>query len=102
MPAYYFIYLIIILSSSFMLTRYFVLRKKSPAMLLFLDAIKAENKGNYQEAVAAYEGALSAAKKTRFDGYLKIKIVEKLKLLQTIKTYKSDQAFVRKDNSWID
>lgn len=63
MPAYYFIYLIIILSSSFMLTRYFVLRKKSPAMLLFLDAIKAENKGNYQEAVDAYEGALCEVKK---------------------------------------
>jgi hypothetical protein len=102
MPAYYFIYLIIILSSSFMLTRYFVLRKKSPAMLLFLDAIKAVNKGNYQEAVDAYEGALCKVKKTRVDRYLKNKIVEKLKLLQTIKTYKSDQAFVRKDNSWID
>ena len=101
MPVYYFIYLIAILCSSFMVVRYFVIRKKSLAMLLFLDAVKAENKGNYQEAVAAYEGALSAAKKTRFNGYLKIKIVEKLKLLQTIKTYRSDQAFVRKDNSWI-
>jgi hypothetical protein len=46
-----------------MVVRYFVIRKKSLAMLLFLDAVKAENKGNYQEAVAAYEGALSAAKK---------------------------------------
>jgi hypothetical protein len=63
MPVYYFIYLIAILCSSFMVVRYFVIRKKSLAMLLFLDAVKAENKGNYQEAVAAYEGALSAAKK---------------------------------------
>ena len=32
-----------------MLVRYFVLRKKSAAMLLFLDAVKAENKGNYRK-----------------------------------------------------
>lgn len=99
MPAYYFIYLIIILVSSFMLVRYFVLRKRSLAMLLFLDALRAENKGNYREAVDVYENALSEVKKTRFDRYLKIKILKKLKLLQTIKTYQSDQTFVRKDNS---
>lgn len=95
------IYLMILLALCFMTVRYFVLRRKSPAMLFFLDAIKAENKGNYQGAVDAYEDALCAAKKARLDHYLKIKIVEKLKLLQTIKTYKNDQNFVRKDNSWI-
>ena len=66
-------------------------------MLLFIAAIKAENQGNYQEASDAYENALCEVKKSRFDRYLKIKILEKLKLLQTLKTYKKDQVFVRKD-----
>ena len=101
MPGFYLIYLMILLALCLMMVVYFVRRKKSPAMLFFLDAIKAENKGNYKGAVDAYEDALCAAKKARLDRYLKVKIVEKLKLLQTIKTYKSDQNFVRKDNSWI-
>ena len=66
-------------------------------MLLFIAAIKAENQGNYQEASDAYENALCEVKKSRFDRYLKTKILEKLKLLQTLKTYKKDQVFVRKD-----
>jgi hypothetical protein len=99
MPVYYFIYLIILLGSFFLLVRYFVYRKKSLAMLLFIAAIKAENQGNYQEASDAYENALCEVKKSRFDRYLKIKILEKLKLLQTLKTYKKDQVFVRKDYS---
>ena len=71
------------------------------AMLLFMDATKAENRGDYQEAVIAYENALCEVNKSRFHGHLKIKIMEKLKLLQTVRTYERDQAFVRKDNSWI-
>jgi len=101
MPVYYFVYLIIILSSSFLLVRYFVLRKKSLAILLFISATKSENNGNYPEAVNAFENALCELKRSRFHGYLKIKIIEKLKLMQTIKSYKDDQAFIRKDNSWI-
>jgi hypothetical protein len=101
MPVYYFIYLIILLGSSFLLVRYFILRKKSLAMLLFVDAARYENNGNYQEATNTYENALCQVKKSKFHGGLKIKIMEKLKLMQTIKTYTKDQAFVRKDNSWI-
>lgn len=70
-------------------------------MLLFVNAIKSENNGNYQEAVDAYENALCELKKSKFHGDLKIKIMEKLKLMQTIKTYENDQAFIRIDNSWI-
>jgi hypothetical protein len=70
-------------------------------MLLFINATKSENNGNYQEAVIAYENALFEVRKSRFHGYLKIKIMEKLKLMQTINTYKNDQAFIRKNSSWI-
>ena len=45
------------------------------------------------------KNALCEVKKSRFDRYLKTKILEKLKLLQTLKTYKKDQVFVRKDYS---
>jgi hypothetical protein len=91
----------IILSISFVVVRFFILKKKSLAILLFADAVKAENKGNYQEATNSYENALHEVNKRTFHRYLKIKIMEKLKLLDTIKTYKSDQSFVRKNNSWI-
>lgn len=101
MQGYYFLYSIIALTVCFILVRYFVLRKKSSAMQLFMEATKAENQGNYQEAIDTYENALFEVKKNKLDHYLKTKIVEKLKVLQTIKTYKSDQAFVRKNNSWI-
>jgi hypothetical protein len=70
-------------------------------MLLFKEATKSENQENYQEAVNIYENALSEIRKTRFHRNLEIKIREKLKLMQTIKIYKNDQAFVRKDNSWL-
>jgi hypothetical protein len=101
MPTYYFIYFSILLGISFLLVRYIILRKRSMAMLLFIKATKAENQENYQEAVNIYENALSEVKKTRFHRNLEIKIRAKLKLMQTIKIYKNDQAFVRKDNSWI-
>jgi hypothetical protein len=101
MANYYFIYLIIILGSSFLLVRYLILRKKSVAMLLFIDASKAENQGKYLQAVNTYETALCEVNKSKFHGHLKIIILEKLKVLQTVRTYERDQAFVRKDNSWI-
>lgn len=101
MATYYFVYLIIILCGSFFLVRYFILRKKSVAMQLFMDANKAENQGNYVQAVSGYENALCAVNKSRFHGHLKILIMEKLKVLQTVRCYESSLAFVRKDNSWI-
>lgn len=50
MQGYYFIYSTMVLAVCFILVRYFVLRKKSSAMQLFMEATKAENQGNYQEA----------------------------------------------------
>jgi len=101
MPGYYLIYLIILLTGSFLLVRYLILRKQSVAMLLFMDATKAETQGKYVEAVNAYENALNEVNKSKFHRQFKLVIINKLKLLQTIITYESHQAFVRKDNSWI-
>jgi hypothetical protein len=101
MPTYYFIYSIIILIAFFLLIRYFILRKKSLAMLLFINASKAENQGNYLQAVSGYENALAEVKKSKFHGHLKIIIIEKLKVLQTVRTYESNLGFIRQDDSWI-
>lgn len=101
MPTYYFIYSIFILIGFFFLARYFILKKKSVAMLLFMDANKAENQGKYLEAINVYENALCEVKKSKFHGHLKTIIMEKLKVLQTVRAYESDQAFVRIGNSWI-
>jgi hypothetical protein len=63
--------------------------------------MRAENSGLYEEAAVSYQNALNEIKKTRFHTSLEIKIREKLKLLHTIMTYKKDQDFIRKNNSWI-
>ena len=89
MPTYYIIYLIFFLGGSFFLARYFILRKKSAAMLLFMDASKAENQGDYVQAVNGYENALCEVNKSKFHRHLKIIIMEKLKVLQTVTTYES-------------
>jgi hypothetical protein len=99
MPTYYFIYLIIALGSLIFLIRYFILRTKSAAMLFFVDATKAENERRYLEAVNAYENALCEANKRKFHRHLKIVIVEKLKVLQTVRTYENNLSFIRKENT---
>ena len=101
MPAYYFIYLIVVAGMLFLLVRLFIFGRKSSTSRLLADAIRAENNGDYLEAIAGYENALSELKKSRFQQRLKSKIIEKLKVLYTIKTYNRDQDFVRENNSWI-
>jgi hypothetical protein len=101
MPAYYILYLVIFLGILFLLVRYLFLRKTSLSSQLYSKAIKAENEGLYDEAVISYENALSEIKKNRFHRNLKIKIYEKLKILHTLRTYKKDQGFIRKNNSWV-
>ena len=101
MQAYYFIYLFILLVILFLIARYLILKKKSLAVLYFIKAVKAENNGHYREAVIDYENALIEVKKTRFHKFLEIKIIEKLRVLRTLKVYDKDQSFVRENNSWL-
>ena len=68
---------------------------------LFIKGLRTENSGNFDEATISYENALNEVKKIRFHHSLKNKIIEKLKVLRTIKTYKKDQNFVRENNSWL-
>ena len=101
MEAYYVLYLLIFLGVLFLLIRYLLLRRISLSTQLFIKGIIAENGGLYDEAAVSYENALSEMKKTWFHRSFKIKVREKLKLLDTLRTYKRDQDFIRKNNSWI-
>jgi len=97
----YFVYLIILLAAFFLLVRYIIHRKTSLPIQLFIKGLRTENSGNYDEAAISYENALNEVKKSRFHDSFKNKIIEKLKVLRTIKAYKKDQNFIRENNSWV-
>jgi len=84
-----------------MLVRYIIHRKTSLPIQLFIKGLRTENSGNYDEAAISYENALNEVKKSRFHDSFKNKIIEKLKVLRTIKAYKKDQNFIRENNSWL-
>lgn len=81
----------------FLFVRSLILRKKSLPVTLYVEALRNENSGHFEEARATYENALEEAKKEKFQygGSLKNKIIEKLKVLHTIIEYKNSLHFVR-------
>jgi hypothetical protein len=101
MPLYYFLYLIILLVAFFLLVRYIIQRRTSLPIKLFIKGLRTENSGKFDEATISYENALNEVKKSMFHHSLKNKIIEKLKVLRTIKKYKKDQNFIRENNSWL-
>ena len=101
MPFYYFVYLILLLGGLFLFVRYIIQRKTSLPTQLYIKGLRTENSGNFDEAVVSYENALYEVKKIRFHHNLENKIIEKLKVLRTMKTYKRDQNFIRENNSWL-
>lgn len=82
--------MIIALSLVFLFIRFFVLWKKNIPFELFVEALRDENNGHFEEAVTTYETALNEVKKIRFHGPLKNKIIQKLKLLHTVIEYKNN------------
>jgi hypothetical protein len=62
---------------------------------LFVEALRNENSGNYEEALIAYESALNEVNKIRFHGSLKHKIIEKIRLLHTLIEHKNSFRFIR-------
>jgi len=101
MPLYYVVYLIILLAAFFLFVRYIIQRKTSLPIQLFIKGLRTENSGNFEEATISYENALNEVKKIRFHHSLKNKIIEKLKVLRTVKRYEKDQNFIRENNSWL-
>jgi hypothetical protein len=74
---------------------FLVLRKKNIPVKLFVEALRNENNGYFEEAVITYETALNEVNKIRFHGTLKNKIIAKLKLLRTVIEYKNSLHFIR-------
>lgn len=70
------------------------MRKKNLPVELFVEALRNENSGHYEEALITYEYALAEFKKTRANSNLKNKIIEKIKVLHTIIDYKNSFHFI--------
>jgi len=62
---------------------------------LYAKALRAENNGNFEEAITAYEILLSQCRRVRFQKAFKNKIIGKVKLLHTIIEYNNSSRFVR-------
>ncbi len=95
MPFYNYFFLLIMLSIIILLILFFVLRKKNISVELFVNALRNENNGHFEEAIITYETALNEVKKIRFHSTLKNKIIEKLKVLHTVIEYKNNLHFIR-------
>jgi hypothetical protein len=96
MAFYSYIFLLMILSIIILLFRTFILWKKSVPVELFVEALRNENNGNFEEAIITYETALNKSKKIRFfSNSLENKIIEKIKVLHTIIDYKNNLRFTR-------
>ena len=92
---YYYIYLLIALTGIFLLIKFLVARKKNIPVEFYFAALKNENNGFYEEAVINYEKALTEAKKSRYHQLLKVKIIEKIKVLHTVIDYQNSARLVR-------
>lgn len=99
MPTYFLVYFAILFVSSILLVRVLILRRSSPATRLYVKAIQAENRGDFEEAVSTYKDALIEVQKIKFQRNLKERIIAKLKVLHTVNKYKADQGFIREKNS---
>lgn len=55
-----------------------------------------ENNGQYEEAVTAYENALSEANKVKSGSRLKSKIIARIKMLHTVIEYNKTMRYVRR------
>jgi len=73
----------------------FFLKKKGLPVELFIEGLRYENNGHFNEAITNYQNALSEAKKNRFQEDLENKIIQKLKVLNTIIEYQRNFGFAR-------
>ncbi|HSU28685.1 MAG TPA: hypothetical protein VLJ68_09910 [Chitinophagaceae bacterium] len=83
---YIIVFIVLILIISYLI-RVRILRKKTVPVKLFFEALRNENSGEFEVAVSLYNEALSEAKRLRGHNDLEYKIIEKLKLLNTVIAY---------------
>lgn len=78
------------------LFRRFVPKENNVTVELFAEALRNENSGYFESAIATYERALKTVKKNRYHGSsLKSEIIAKLKTLNTVIEYKNGFHFGR-------
>jgi len=70
-------------------------KKKDLPVELFVEGLRYENDGHFDEAIINYENALSEVKKNRFHRELENRIIQKLKVLHTISEYRKNIQFIR-------
>ena len=98
-PLYYYFLLLTGLAIIIIVTivlRSLVFPKNNISVDLFNEALRNENNGLYEEALANYESALIEVNKTRFHSNFKNKIIEKLKVLHTLIEYNNGVRIMRK------
>ena len=71
------------------------LKKKDLPVELFVEGLRYENDGHFDEAIINYQNALSEVEKNRSHRELKHRIIQKLKVLHTIIEYKKNFQFTR-------
>jgi hypothetical protein len=64
----------------------------------FIEAIKEENNGRYEEALVNYQSALDELERIHDHSSMKYRVIEKKKLMYTIIEYKKNSSFVRQIN----
>ena len=95
MTFYYYIILFIGLSIIILVLRFLLSKKKNISVDLFNEALRNENNGLYEEAVAYYERTLMEVNKIRFHSTFKNKIIQKLKVLHTLIEYNNGVRIIR-------
>ena len=95
MPFYYYFIFFIGLSIIILVLLFLVSPKKDISVDLFNEALRNENNGLYEEAIANYESALSEVNKTRLHNTFKKKIIEKLKVLHSLINYNSSVRIIK-------
>jgi hypothetical protein len=95
MPFYLYFVFFIGLSIIIIAFSFLVSPKKNLSVDLFNEALRNENNGLYEEALANYESALNEVNKTRFHSTFRNKIIEKLKVLHTLIEYNNGVRMIR-------
>ena len=72
-----------------LVTLRFIYEKQSVPSISFSIALENENNGNYEAALSNYEIALTEVKKTKRNKDLRIKIIDKIKVLHTVIDYET-------------
>jgi hypothetical protein len=95
MRSYYYFFSFIILSIIVVLVYSFTTWRKGVPVELFVRALKEENNGDFEQALAGYEIALYEFEKTKSNNSMRNKIIEKLKVLHLVIDYQNSIHFIR-------